>query len=456
MKIGIVATFGKSEATKNELIEVTNKSPKYLQDAYSSKDNGAKKRGQRKKGVKGVPYDIAIGYYIMDKFNKKPTKGERVEVNFITPDKLSVAAFAKNDINFMMIYDILEAMNLTDDGKIITKNQQNNYAAAKKLANVLSKVDNVFPPYDYQKLINSKCAYYDYLNKKKIPISPTMCVPTTLVSQTVFVKNMMTAIKKLKLNGTFYTKPDGGQESIGGRRWSRGTDKDNIWGRSQGESFFKNQAELEQKLGVYYKDVGSKFDSIIIQKFQPGFDEIGDDDTGFNDKSPENRTYFVGGEYQYTMTTDYFCFRQPKVDGGQTKFIGGKKGFCEETRAKKAGLKNACYLATHERACRGPQVSRETLKRTKALGVRTMRAMPKIKIQGIELPRLLTRVDIGIVAKKYTPKGKKQTIFVNEVEFVPSLFHKYVRTKKIYEKLGQQMHIITALFNKKKATKGKK
>jgi len=423
MKIGIVSTFGSAEARKNELIDIKYNSPKYLK-------NIPKKYLRSFNNKKGYPYDIVIGYYIMDKF-------PNVTVNFISPNNLSKNAFKANVLNFMLIYDILEAMNLTDSGLLIKRNHPNNDKAASKLVNALKIADNVFPPYEYQKLINSKCAYYKWMKNNKIPITPTICITTDTKKK--FIRQMIKSIEELSLSNMFFTKPDGGQESIGGRKWIRGDYPDYITDRGGGESHYRNNTELIKKMGIYYDTVGTKFPRIILQKYQQGFDEIQDEETDFKDVSPENRTFFVGDEYQYTVTTDFFCFRQPKTDGGQKKFLD-----CDEKLAKRRGLgNNVCHLASSTTACNGPQVTKQVLERTKTLARQTMDILPEIKIKGKVLPKLLTRVDVGIISKKY---NKKQPIFVNEVEFVPSLFHKYVLNKKIYEKLGDQIVNITNIF----------
>ena len=46
----------------------------------------------------------------------------------------------------------------------------------KKYKNALKNSPNIYPPYKYQKFINNKCSYYEFLTKKGIPFAPTFCI----------------------------------------------------------------------------------------------------------------------------------------------------------------------------------------------------------------------------------------------------------------------------------------
>lgn len=70
--------------------------------------------------------------------------------------------------------------------------------------------------------------------------------------------------------------------------------------------------------------------------------------------------------------------------------------------------------------------------------------LPKIQVNGVEIPRLLTRVDVGCCYKSSTG------YFLSEVEFVPSLFIDYpeVNALQIDKLLGQQMLVVFESFKK--------
>jgi hypothetical protein len=114
-----------------------------------------------KHGKRQVPADVAIGLYLE---SMNVGKDVKFIVDYITPDEISIARFKKNDVVFIIIYDLLESFHLSNRSKF------------KNFKNVLKHSKNVYPPYEYQKFINNKCAYYKYLSDKKIPVAPTHCI----------------------------------------------------------------------------------------------------------------------------------------------------------------------------------------------------------------------------------------------------------------------------------------
>ena len=82
----------------------------------------------------------------------------------------------------------------------------------------------------------------------------------------------------------------------------------------------------------------------------------------------------------------------------------------------------------------------------KSLARRTLKVLPKIKIKGVTLPKLLTRVDVASGLEGKNPH------FVNEIEFVPSLYiqdHDHLIDKM----LGDQMVKIMKIFKKNRVSK---
>merc|ERR1712188_136935 len=88
-----------------------------------------------------------------------------VEVDFILPEEISLERLKSNDLNFLLIYDLLEAFH-TDKSKDKT--------LYKTLKECLKKADNIYPPLEYQELIYSKINYYNYLKEHDISILPTL------------------------------------------------------------------------------------------------------------------------------------------------------------------------------------------------------------------------------------------------------------------------------------------
>ena len=84
------------------------------------------------------------------------------------------------------------------------------------------------------------------------------------------------------------------------------------------------------------------------------------------------------------------------------------------------------------------------------LGRDTLKKLPKIVVNGVELPKLLTRIDISCCLEG---KNKYSSMFVNECEFVPSLYIEEKTPTQIEVDLAKQMYKITKLFLDKKGNK---
>jgi len=346
LKIGIVLNYKKAEVKKEELININSRKMPWL--SLAKKDRYKPYIIENEKRF--IPADVAIGIYLESHFD--------VIVDYITPPEISTRRFKKNDIVFIIIYDLLEAFHLSDEKLFYN------------FKNALKNSDNVYPPYDYQKFINNKCKYYAYLSAKNIPVAPTFCITKEKwysKSPKKYVKNLLSKVKT-KGWDSIIAKPVYGQEAIG-------------------FSKFLDCQEHSDKLSKYLEKNVPKYKSIVIQQYIPGFDK----------NKPEIRTYFVNGEYAYSIVTSETVLSRPKQEGG-TYFIQKKEWEYLVSFAKKV-----------------------------------MASLPKLDLKGKMKHPILTRIDIGSGLEN-VPYG----FFVNEVEFVPSLYieeHTYPIVEKIAESL---------------------
>lgn len=417
MKLGIILNYPILELWKDELVFPNENSKQYIKnipDHYLIYVKNTQSEHNY-----GLPYDLVIGYYIK-------THYPNIDVNFMYPDEVSVEKFKENDLVFILIYDLIEALNMENMTEF--KTTKNPY---QKLKKVLKKVNNVYPPLYYQQLINSKCKYYDYLKHHNIPIVHGYCFSTSNKNENV-VENI---IKQISLNkwDKFITKPDGGQESIKFQIWQKANKTqivDNI-------TYYKNYDDLYRELKLYYNDL-RKYNGIIVQKFVDGFNDKNENKKS-NEATIELGTYFVGDQYIYSIIKNY-CFRRPIVDGGSNNYIN-----CQE-ECLKLNCDDPCTIGNAKKQCVGPDIDRLHYNRAVVLGKNVVKELPQISIGGVVLPKLLTRVDIGILAPKYT-KLVERPIFVNEVEFVPSLLHNYIDID-IFELIGKQIINILKIYNK--------
>jgi len=90
--------------------------------------------------------------------------GNTFEVDYIRPKEISKERLAQNDINFIIIYDVLEAFHIDRSrGKRVYHN----------FVDAIRSSDNVFPNWELQDFIGSKLIYYNHFKNVGIPIVPT-------------------------------------------------------------------------------------------------------------------------------------------------------------------------------------------------------------------------------------------------------------------------------------------
>lgn len=377
VRIGILLTYPKLEQNKDELVsQFLEKDASGLpwQNVVDvdSRHLLFKRRDSRYQANDklGVPTDAAVGYYIRHSCLK-----QGVEVDFILPHEISMERLRSNDLNFLLIYDVLEAFH-TDktDGKKIYNT----------LLRCLKKADNIYPPLEYQELIYSKIKYYNYLKEHKVDILPTV----TMTKEEYKELGEEKAAKKVL-------------EHAQGEQWGRFIAKP-VYGQESKDLKFFEPMEMGS-FKRYLSKCMNKYPGIVAQKAVKFF--------GKSPKSPELRMYHIGDEYKYSVC---FCDKQimrPDTEGGTLP---------------------------------------APMEKLKATTRKIIRKLPAIVMpNGCRLPRLLTRLDMG-----YMVDGEFQP-FVNEVEFVPSLYSEDTPKPVInnfIKGLGQQIVKITQQYVKNRAS----
>ena len=351
LKIGIVLNYKNAEKKKDELLNV--KSFPWLNLANES---CYKKFTILRKNVKHVPADVAIGIYL-ESLNE-PNSEVEIIVDYITPDDISTARFKKNDIVFIIIYDLLESFHLSDKTKFY------NFKHA------LMNSSNVYPPYEYQKFINNKCKYYSYLSKKGIPVAPTHCITKQKWYARDADRYVNKIISKIKSNHweSIIAKPVYGQESKDFAKFMATPNCNNNKNDNKCKLTLDNE---KNHLKRYLSKNIPKYKSIVLQEYIPGFDK----------DNPEIRTYFLNGKYVYSIITTSNLVERPRQEGGKYPIPP----------------KQWKYLMSFSK--------------------KVMDKLPKLDLPGELKNPILTRIDIGSGLE-----GAPFTYFVNEVEFVPSLY----------------------------------
>lgn len=365
LKIGIVLNYKKAEKKKDELLSINSRKMPWL--ALAKKKEYKPFIILRNKKPH-VPADVAIGLYLESKY-------PNVKVDYILPDEISTKRFKKNDIVFIIIYDLLESFHLSDKKKFA------NYKLALKNSN------NVYPPYKYQKFINNKCTYYKYLSKKGIPVAPTYCIS----KEKWFARNpdqyINKLIAKVKHNKweSIIAKPVYGQESLDFAKFISCSPVNGL-------------ACKKPQIKKYLSKNIPKYKSIVIQEYIAGFDK----------NNPEIRTYFINGEYKYSIVTTSSRVGTPVQEGGTFKIPNAK------------------------------------WKYIMSLAKKVMNSLPKLDLPGIFKSPILTRIDIGSGLV-----GVPHELFVNEVEFVPSL---YIEDQKnpVIQNIGDSLLEVGEIYSKSK------
>lgn len=359
LRIGIVLNYKKAEQKKDELYSV-NKYP-WLKSANDPKYKDLVITKPRKNG-KYVPADVAIGLFL----ESLPQNEEiKIVVDYITPDEISLERFRKNDIVYIIIFDLLECFHLSKGSNF------------EKFKHALKNSDNVYPPFEYQKFINNKCSYYKYLAEKKIPVAPTHCITKKKWlkrDSDAYVDKLVRKIKSNKWDSVI-AKPVYGQESKDFAKFvterkeeCKKSRKDPVNCDSECKSTIDCQ---KGRIKKYLAKNIPKYKSIVIQEYIPGFDK----------SNPEFRTYFIDGIYAYTVVTTDRIVDTPTQEGGNFKVPSAQWNYIMRFSKK------------------------------------VMDNLPKFDLPGNLKSPILTRIDIGSGLE-----GVPYTFFVNEVEFVPSLY----------------------------------
>lgn len=380
-RIGILLTNSKNEGKKEEIISLRKRNPPrpWIKDTDFTANPDfkiiRKPYNLTYKQIKipqtvGVATDVSIGEYI------RHYHSNDCEVDYIRPKDISAERLAKNDINFLLIYDLLESFH-TDRTK--GKRLHNNFKT------VVQNATNVFPNWKYQEFIDSKLLYYEYFRAHDIPIAPTLTLSREDYHEQVkkeiasggeqgAARRVAAAIlAKIEQNtwGKFIAKPVFGQEAKSCKSFKNASAKD------VGDRFAK-----------YITETYAKYPGLIFQKFIHGFGET--------TSCPELRMYFVGDTYHFSMIATRDRIYTLRSEGGkpsgrsQNGLLDLPKNIrldalMEIARKVISVLKKKCTLQR-------PDGSVTTL------------------------PLLVTRVDMGCIQDgEFKP-------WVNEIEFVPSYY----------------------------------
>lgn len=276
-------------------------------------------------------------------------------------NKLNLQELKNNYLNFVFVYDLLQAWHLLGESQ------------AKDYENKLKEIDKLgklYPPLYYQKFINNKITYLSYLKKNNIEILDSILIDeinfkNSMKNTEKFFYNILFKVEKKKWN-EFIIKPNYGQEGSGFKK------------------FILNDKFLKQNLLDHLEEI-DEYPGVIIQEYIEDFDN-----------SNEIKMIFVEEKFIYGVLIG---------DEDEEEYITiNDLNPCPRYKCPIKPLKKLNHKKLNT-----------SFSNYLKLAYDTINTLPKIKLKNKQIKSLLIRVDIC-----YNSNNKK--LFVNEVEFVPSLW----------------------------------
>lgn len=207
-------------------------------------------------GEKEINTDIAIAFSIRHRF-------PNIKVDIIEPKDISLARLTKNDINYILGFDHVSALNESP----YVKKYSGKQGVQKLDAIYKNPSSKVFPSFPFLSFIWDKKKYLQTLEKHNIPIIPTLFVKSN-VSIPKLVKDIQA--KKWK---EFIIKPNGGTEKIGVEKFS-----------------IKDILNDNYDLKNYINTNSKLYNDFLLQPLINGFFKYG-----------EIKTYWMNGNYSYAV-----------------------------------------------------------------------------------------------------------------------------------------------------------
>lgn len=247
---------------KNELFRYKKSIPdEFPWNKHVPKKDILKRKFSVKKvgSAHGVPTDRAIGCFIQHAY-----RTEGIEVDYIGPEELSTARLKANDLNFLLIYDLLESFHHLVHHK----------REWKEIRDCLRNADNVFPPWHYQEFCCSKSAYYQYLREHNIDILPTLTMTTAEYKKLGHARAVKKVLGHARAEGwkKLIAKPEYGQTGLDTK-------------------FFLPRAG--DRFNKHVRLCMKKYPGIVFQKALKDF--------GRTRENAEVRMIYVGEKYQYSI-----------------------------------------------------------------------------------------------------------------------------------------------------------
>ena len=187
-----------------------------------------------------------------------------IKVDIILPKDITLERLKKNNVNFILGYDCIN--QIVSEPYVRKFSGKQGY---KKLHSIYSNHSSkIFPPINFLEFIWSKDKYLDTLNKKKVPITPTITVSSYNISK------ILNSIQKRNWK-KFIIKPVGGTVAIGVEMFNL-------------SDCLKDPLLLDN----YFTENKKNYSKFLIQELITGFRKHG-----------EIKMFWINGEYSYAVNT---------------------------------------------------------------------------------------------------------------------------------------------------------
>jgi len=235
MKIGIICGKTGEEVLDKDLLKTIPKKYKLDGDIHT---------------------DVGLAYVMKNKFHD-------IEIDVIMPKDISNQRLQKNDINFPIGYDIINAIN--DDPYVKKFHGKTGVDRVDKIFQ--NKKNKIFPSYEFMGFLWDKKKYLQHLQKHKIPISPTI-----FIKDNVDTKKLIQQVQKCKWK-YFIIKPIGGTIGLGFQKFVL-------------KDVLKDLTELDE----YFEEYNQYYSEYLVQELITGFVEYG-----------EVKSFWINGEFSYAV-----------------------------------------------------------------------------------------------------------------------------------------------------------
>ena len=205
-----------------------------------------------------------------------------VKVDIILPNEISETRLRKNDVNFILGYDCINAINADPPVKKFS-----SLEGVKTLEDIYSNPKcKIFPPINHLRFIWDKKVYLTKLHKNNVLISPSIFFKKNNKSS-----NLLNQIKKYKWD-YFIIKPIGGTTDYGFQKFNM-------------KEILKDPLPLQE----YFLENNDYYNEYIVQQYISGFRKYG-----------EIKMFWINKKFSYAVNT---------IDRGeddyQVKLIKNKK-----------------------------------------------------------------------------------------------------------------------------------